>query len=371
MPSVKLQKLALAGVSTARVLPPQVPSQQAQRPTVTVVVPCYNYGRYLEECVASILTQPDVEPDVIIVDDASPDGSGEVADGIAARDQRVQVIHHPVNTGHITTYNDGLSAATGKYVVLLSADDLLTPGALGRAVALMEAEPSVGFVYGYALTHRDGPLPPARQDVQSWTVFGGEEWIDWRCRSASNSIVCPEVVMRTDIQHAIGGYRTDLPHTGDFEMWLRAAAVADVGLLGGVDQAYYRLHGENMSRGIYASVLTNLQEREHAIDTALATMRPNLRQPDRLQETAHRALAREALEHAITAVVKHEDAENSVRAYREFAAKCWASAPELRNWRLLDSADPSRVNALRMRSIYYVKNLQARVSWRRRRWSGI
>src|SRR6267378_7316160 len=77
-------------------------------PRVTVVVPCYNYGRYLPDCLGSILAQPRVDVDVVLVDDASTDGSGDVAEELAAMDRRITLVRHARNAGHIATYNDGL-----------------------------------------------------------------------------------------------------------------------------------------------------------------------------------------------------------------------------------------------------------------------
>ena len=148
-------------------------------------MPCYNYGHYLPGAVASVLDQADVDADVLMIDDASPDGSGEVARPLAAEDPRIQVICHEPNKGHIATYNEGLSIVEGDYMVLLSADDMLTPGSLGRATALMEAQPSVGFVYGFPLEFLDVP-PPASTAVRSWTVWSGHEWIEQRCQRGHN-----------------------------------------------------------------------------------------------------------------------------------------------------------------------------------------
>src|SRR5689334_12258407 len=108
------------------------------RPSVTVVIPCYNYGHYVGTAVRSVLDQPGVDVDVILTDDASTDGSAEVVRELAAADPRVRAILHRRNFGHIATYNEGLEQATGDYVVLLSADDALTPGSLARAAALLE-----------------------------------------------------------------------------------------------------------------------------------------------------------------------------------------------------------------------------------------
>ena len=197
------------------------PMPLARRPSVTVVMPCYNYGHYLPHALATVLEQPGVDVDVIAIDDASPDGSAAVVRRLADADDRVHAILHARNRGHIATYNEGLERATGDYVVLLSADDALPPGSLVRATALMEAEPSVGFVYGHPVVFADD-LPTAPTSIRGWTVWSGAEWIERRCHSGENCIMNPEVVMRTSVQRAIGGYDARLPHSGDLEMWMRA-----------------------------------------------------------------------------------------------------------------------------------------------------
>ena len=75
---------------------------------VDVVVPCFNYGRYLERCVASLLDQPEVDVRVLIIDDCSSDDSGSGAPTrLGERSRRVSATHQ-VNHGHIATYNEGL-----------------------------------------------------------------------------------------------------------------------------------------------------------------------------------------------------------------------------------------------------------------------
>jgi glycosyltransferase involved in cell wall biosynthesis len=161
------------------------------------VVPCYRYGRYLERAVASVLDdQPGVDVKVLIIDDASPDGSGEVALHLAARNPRLEAVVHRQNGGHIATYNEGvLDWADSTHSVLLSADDLLTPGSLCRSVDLLDANLQVGFAYGYALRFRDGePLPEARTVPRGRSVWGGAAWRERRFRLARSGISSPEVV---------------------------------------------------------------------------------------------------------------------------------------------------------------------------------
>src|SRR6516165_1169262 len=219
--------------------------------SVSVVIPCYNYGHYLRDAVASVLSgQEGVDVRVLLIDDASTDDSAEVAQKIAADDDRVEVIIHSVNRKNLATYNEGLLEwADGDYSVLLDADDRLTPGALRRAADLMDANPSVGFVYGHPLHFREGvPLPQARTSVQGWTIWPGHWWVERRFRAAVNCITTPEVMVLTSVQKQVGGYDLRLPHAGDLEMWMRLAAHSDVGYVRGVDQALYRMHDSNMTK---------------------------------------------------------------------------------------------------------------------------
>lgn len=350
------------------------PRPLARRPTVTVVVPCYNYGRYLPLAVATALEQPDVDVDVIIIDDASPDGSAAVARELATADDRVQAIVHERNRGHIATYNEGLERARGDCVVLMSADDALTPGALARAAALLEAEPSVGFVYGFPVVFSEH-LPPVETKVRSWSVWSGAEWIERRCRTGQNCIHCPEVVMRTSVQHAIGGYDARLPHSGDMEMWLRAAAVADVGRVNGPGQAYYRVHPESMQRTVYAGHLHDLEGRLAAFRKVLSGPESRLSCGEQLFATARRALALAALEYACAAYEHGRADSEPIAEYLSFAEQVWPAARHLRRWRAVDrraAAAPDRIaRGLSWRSRRAVTDLRSRVLWRRWRRTGV
>lgn len=272
-----------------------------QRPSISVVVPCYNYGRFLRECVASALDHEGLDIEVVIVDDASTDGSAEVAATIAADDERVSVVRHHVNKKHLATYNDGFAAATGDYLVQLSADDLLPRNSLTRAVALLEAEPAVGFVYGRTVAFADTP-PPGTGSVAGWLLWPGQDWVAARCRSGYNVIATTEVVWRRELLDRVGAYRLDLPHSGDLELWLRMAAVSDVGFVRGPAQGFYRLHAENMHNtvfggGTHEGQFTDLNERWRAFDAFFESDAARTHSgPDALRDVVRHRLAREALD---------------------------------------------------------------------------
>jgi hypothetical protein len=344
-------------------------------PRVSVVIPCYNYGRYLSECVRSVVAQVNVAVDVLIIDDASPDGSGVIAAQICSLDERVRMVQHLVNRGHIATYNEGLEQVDGDYVVLLSADDLLTSGALSRAVDLMEACPSVGFVYGNPVLLRGLEVPSVRTRSRSWSVWGGHDWIARRCRSGHNCIYSPEVVMRGSVQRAIGGYRADLPHSGDMEMWLRAASIADVGRVNGADQAIYRHHEGSMQRTVHAGLMADLRGRRDAFDVALMSDIRPVSGAERLLATAHRRLAREALEHAARAYDEGTAQDEPVEEYVEFALQLDRKATQSRQWRALQQRRRPEWRGIRavsqQRTANALRDVQGRIRRRRWRWSGV
>jgi glycosyltransferase involved in cell wall biosynthesis len=298
--------------------------------SVSVVVPCYKYGHYLEESVGSALHGNDgVDVRVLIIDDASPDDSAERARELAATDPRIQVAVHPENRGHIATYNEGLlDWADGDYCVLLSADDRLVPGALARAAALLDAHPEVGFCYGHPLRFQHGTaLPAARTEGAGWTVWDGGWWLRRRFAAGQGCITSPEVVVRTKLQREVGGYDPGLPHSGDIEMWMRLAAHADVGYLRGVDQAYYRVHGANMSSVRFGGSMDDLSQRLAAYEAVLEGCRDRLVDRDGLDELVHRAIARQALRRAARAYDRGRTATVPVDDLVTFAAACW---PEYR-----------------------------------------
>jgi hypothetical protein len=263
-------------------------------PSVSVIVPCYRYADVLEGCVTSVLEQEGVDVRVLIIDDCSPDATPAVGSRLAT-DPRVEYRRHGENMGLIATANEGLDWADGDYVVLISADDLLVPGALHRATTVMEANPSVGMVYGNApYAPVDRPLPSPKGRWKGTQVWRGADWVRLRCRSGHNCISSPEVVVRTSVQRAVGGYDPACLHTSDLNMWLRIAAVADIARVRGVAQAIYRVNPQGMLRSAHTPMV-DLRERRAAFDSFFASSAPLLENAGELRATIGRSLARQAL----------------------------------------------------------------------------
>ena len=179
------------------------------------------------------------------------------------------------------------------------ADDLLAPGCLARALACMEAHREVSFTYGIeAFRLADGTLQvhPEHSEHAPWRLSPGRQFIADICRFPRNYVGAPTVVRRTSVQKRIGHYRPSLPYTDDLEMWLRIAAVSDIGYVSGKPGAYYRVHENSMMRTTFKSVFADLEQRRDVFDLVLE-QNPGL--PARLKPLARKAIAGDALWRAV------------------------------------------------------------------------
>lgn len=297
--------------------------------TVSVVIPCHNYGHFLPTALDSVLHQRGVEVDVIVVDDASTDDSADIAEGVG--DERVTVIRRVSNGGPVAAFNDGLSRARGEYLVRLDADDLLTAGALERATALLEVYPGLAFVYGRPL-HFSGEPPPVSAPARaSWNLWSGRAWLERRFATGVNCITSPEVVMRRSAVAEVGGQRPELAQTHDMEMWMRLATVGDVGIISGAVQALHREHDRSRS-AVQVDPLVDLRERAAAFDLLLegdfarpwmTAAAPRLRY----------VLAGQALERVARAYDRGRAEDEPVREYLDVARRLWNPLETHGNWR--------------------------------------
>jgi glycosyltransferase involved in cell wall biosynthesis len=211
--------------------------------SIDVVIPCYQYGRFLRDCVASILDQGIDDLRILIIDNASVDDSVAVARQLAAEDRRIEVVARVRNLGHHASFNQGVDWARADYFAIVCADDLLTPGSFLRAVSFMEQHPEVGFTIGKEIIfHREDDLPGiALSEEARWRIFSGPEFVADRCRK----LFAGPVVARTAVQKQAGHYREALYFTCDIEMLWRLATFCSVGETT-APQGYRRVHGANL-----------------------------------------------------------------------------------------------------------------------------
>jgi hypothetical protein len=197
----------------------------------------------------------------------------------------------------------------------------------------MEADESIGMVYGPTIHFiSEVQIPPVRNGHFAYTRYLGSEWLERRCRAGHNVITSPEVVVRGSIQRMVGGYRPELPHVGDLEMWLRIAAVSNIAFVRAIPQAFYRLHGSNMTKK--RDTFLDLYQRKAAFDL-FWRHHSHVANAERLHAFANRALAREALWRACRAYDHNEVHEGRAEELTNFAIAIYSEAESLPEYRAL------------------------------------
>jgi len=123
-------------------------------PLVSVIIPVYNYDRYLAEAVESALSQTHQHLEVIVVDDGSTDQSGEVARSFADRGVRYT---HQVHAGIGPARNKGVELAQGDFLAFLDADDRWPLEKIERQLQTFDSDPTLEMVFGQAVQLHNGP----------------------------------------------------------------------------------------------------------------------------------------------------------------------------------------------------------------------
>lgn len=135
-----------------------------KEPLISVIIPIYNPGKYLKPCLDSIINQTYRKLEIILIDDGSTDGSGEVCDRYAAQDGRVICVHQK-NAGVSKARNAGLQLATGEYISFPDSDDYLELDTYEYLVRIMEEHPCDAVNFEYFVDYADHEIIHLTEDA--------------------------------------------------------------------------------------------------------------------------------------------------------------------------------------------------------------
>lgn len=208
-----------------------------RHPQVTVLVPVYNAGVYLQESVGSILRQTYKNFELLILDDGSTDGCADFLKEID--DQRIRLIRR--RHDYIATLNYGLSTARGKYIARMDADDRMYPTRLSQQVKVMEQYPEVVLCAAYM--RELGGRDIYNSGLSGTLMHYAPVFL------VGNFISHPTVMLRTDYvrRHKLR-YKAKYIYAEDYKLW------TDIACLGGVMHIIpkplleYRIFAEQVSR---------------------------------------------------------------------------------------------------------------------------
>lgn len=178
---------------------------------LSIVIPCYNHGTYLEECLAELQDiRTDYEYEVIVVNDGSTEPETlKILDSLEGSD--ICIINQS-NKGLAAARNSGIHVARGKYILPLDCDNILLETYINDGIGMLESEEKLGVVYANA------------------EYFGEREGIwrvpdfDYRKLYMANYIDACAIFRKKDWEH-VGGYDERMPYMGweDWDLWMRLA----------------------------------------------------------------------------------------------------------------------------------------------------
>lgn len=137
-------------------------------PKISIVIPAYNVGNYLQECLDSVRNQTFSDIEAIVVNDASPDNVGEVAAQAAAQDARIRVVTNNPNMGTHRTRMAGVENASGEYTFFLDGDDALKPDMCEQLAAEIDKHPVDVLHFGLTVVATNDLLENERQAFETF-----------------------------------------------------------------------------------------------------------------------------------------------------------------------------------------------------------
>jgi glycosyltransferase involved in cell wall biosynthesis len=208
-------------------------------PPVSVVMAVYNSAKVVAEAIESILHQTLTDFELILVDDGSTDGTGEILREYARQDPRIE-LYVQENCGLIASLNRYGRLAKGRYIARMDADDISLPSRLEKQFRFLEAHPEIG-VLGTWIQDIDEnrvlgttwPVPTDSAILRWFLMFG-------------NCMAHSSVMMRRAVLECAGYYRSGALHVEDYDLWIRASEITGLANLPEV-LVHYRISGHSVS----------------------------------------------------------------------------------------------------------------------------
>jgi glycosyltransferase involved in cell wall biosynthesis len=191
----------------------------------------FNGAETIEASVSSLLNQTFADLEIVVVDDASTDGTKDYLESLS--DARVRVLRNDTNLGLTKSLNIAADAATGQYIARQDADDVSLPERLEKQLAWMNQDSSLGVVgCGVEFLAADGAV------VGEWTPPSDDATLRKQIHR-SNIFAHGSVVMRADVFRRVGKYSPAFRYSQDHELWFRMMREST---LGSIPETLYRLH---------------------------------------------------------------------------------------------------------------------------------
>ena len=198
---------------------------------ITVAIASYNHASFIKEAISSALSQTGCDLEVIVVDDASTDGSVEEIRKI--NDPRLRLICHEHNLGNSLALNRAIQEGSGEYVAVLNSDDAFLPGKLQKQLAFLQANPNISTVLGlprFVDNHNRLLSRPIDDNAFKQPNRSRHEWLRYFFYHG-NALCHPTMMIRRDCHKKYGYYDRRLVQAPDYDFWHRLLLNEEIHIL--------------------------------------------------------------------------------------------------------------------------------------------
>lgn len=223
------------------------------RPLVSVICLCYNQRRWVEEAIESVVRQTYPNIEIILVDDASTDGSQAIIERIKTRHPEIKTLLSMINRGNCAAFNAALRETRGEYIVDLAADDVMKPDRIEKQVARFNA---LDERYGVVFTDAEYIDADGKFVRRHYAHLRSKGLIDvvpegdvYRYVLSRFFIAAPTMLVRRAVFEKLGGYDESLSYE-DFDFWVRSSRYFMYAFLN-EPLTLIRRTGKSMSSGWY------------------------------------------------------------------------------------------------------------------------
>jgi glycosyltransferase involved in cell wall biosynthesis len=214
---------------------------------VSVIIPNYNYGAYIGQCISSVLQSayPPEKLEIIVVDDASTDQSVKiVGDIIKNTSLSLHLVQNDTNLGLVRSRNRGIVNSLGEFLFFLDSDNLIAKNCIALHVEALQNQPNCVACYA--------PVRDFSNSTGELLSLRSNNHFDYRKLLHGNYIDAMAMFRKKDLVES-GMFSTDMPPYGweDYELWLRLGSEnKKVHYIGGEALSSYRRHDQNMTSNI-------------------------------------------------------------------------------------------------------------------------
>lgn len=191
------------------------------QPLVSVICVCYNQARFVTEALDSVMVQTYQPIELIVIDDGSTDGSPKIIKQWIAAHPETVLLLNGTNIGYCKTFNKAAALAKGKYLIDLSADDVLLPERIAIGVQSLESNPQAGVTFSDAehIDEAGNKISLHSDRFPHHTIPSGDIY---KSLIERFFICSPTMMFSREVFNYLGGYDETLAYE-DFDFWIRSS----------------------------------------------------------------------------------------------------------------------------------------------------